>query len=60
MLSLVHDGHCPPTSGGFGICVSNCADDQDCQDAEKCCSNSCGHECKAALPLGAFVFTLYG
>ncbi|XP_062508376.1 latent-transforming growth factor beta-binding protein 2-like [Corticium candelabrum] len=48
---IVHDGHCPLTSGVFGICVSNCIDDQDCQDAEKCCSNSCGHECKAALPL---------
>jgi hypothetical protein len=49
---LVHSGVCP-VSSGFGICVTNCVDDQDCQRNEKCCQSPCGgYQCKPALPEG--------
>jgi hypothetical protein len=56
LLCIVHSGVCP-VSSGFGICVTNCVDDQDCQKDEKCCQGSCGGlQCKPALPEGTKTF----
>ncbi|XP_006815798.1 uncharacterized protein LOC100375670 [Saccoglossus kowalevskii] len=39
-------GQCPPTDGLFGTCVELCTLDENCPDAQKCCSNGCGHTCQ--------------
>ncbi|XP_033625053.1 antistasin-like [Asterias rubens] len=33
-----------------GICVEECGPDKKCDDGQLCCSNGCGHVCKAACP----------
>uniref|UniRef100_A0A8D0LD06 WAP domain-containing protein n=1 Tax=Sphenodon punctatus TaxID=8508 RepID=A0A8D0LD06_SPHPU len=43
-------GTCPPLlRGSLGPCVEKCLSDGDCGKAEKCCSTSCGHVCKAPI-----------
>uniref|UniRef100_A0A8C5FZT3 WAP domain-containing protein n=1 Tax=Gouania willdenowi TaxID=441366 RepID=A0A8C5FZT3_GOUWI len=32
-------------SGNTGICIHECANDHDCPDSQKCCSNGCGQQC---------------
>ncbi|KAL8179831.1 UNVERIFIED_CONTAM: hypothetical protein K2H54_073318 [Gekko kuhli] len=44
----VHPGKCPKPMG-FGLCAEMCAKDSDCRADEKCCSNSCGHNCMKAI-----------
>ncbi|XP_022111936.1 uncharacterized protein LOC110991088 isoform X4 [Acanthaster planci] len=48
-----HLGECPVFPKDVaGICISNCAADNDCKKTEKCCSNSCGKVCqKACTPV---------
>jgi len=50
-----HLGYCPPEPTGdaadaVGICEEQCAEDSECGDSEKCCSNGCGHVCIASIP----------
>ncbi|XP_022088644.1 papilin-like [Acanthaster planci] len=41
--------HCPLVKGDtVGICVDECSSDSDCEAAQKCCSNGCGHVCMDA------------
>jgi hypothetical protein len=46
----VHAGYCPKISSEvFGICVSTCENDDDCEPENKCCSNGCGKTCVTAI-----------
>ncbi|KAK1331298.1 hypothetical protein QTO34_009250 [Cnephaeus nilssonii] len=45
--------------GTFGICVERCSGDASCPKGMKCCSNGCGHVCKAALPEWTGVLSLH-
>ncbi|XP_077983615.1 uncharacterized protein LOC144438460 [Glandiceps talaboti] len=39
-------GQCPAVpSDVSGICVQDCSNDEECDDAKKCCSNGCGNVC---------------
>ena len=39
-------GQCPAVpSDVSGICVQECSNDEECDDAKKCCSNGCGNVC---------------
>ncbi|XP_025136891.1 WAP four-disulfide core domain protein 18 [Bubalus bubalis] len=43
-------GFCPEVpEGTVGICVEMCSGDDSCPEGMKCCSNGCGHVCKAAV-----------
>ncbi|CAI9162599.1 unnamed protein product [Rangifer tarandus platyrhynchus] len=43
-------GFCPELpKGTVGICVERCSGDYSCPEGMKCCSNGCGHVCKAAV-----------
>ncbi|KAB0367338.1 hypothetical protein FD755_020662 [Muntiacus reevesi] len=43
-------GFCPELpKGTVGICVERCSGDDSCPKGMKCCSNGCGHVCKAAV-----------
>jgi len=45
-------GLCPTVASGvMGVCSESCSKDSDCSGANKCCSNGCGHSCRA--PAGA-------
>ena len=40
-----HPGLCPEIQGeetAFGVCPSQCENDDTCGDTEKCCPNACG------------------
>ena len=41
-----------------GICVEACGPDKKCDDGQLCCSNGCGHVCKAGkiISLLGYVF----
>lgn len=41
-------GSCPELTG-FGICIVECASDDDCSGNLKCCSNGCGLTCQQPL-----------
>ncbi|OQV12699.1 hypothetical protein BV898_13020 [Hypsibius exemplaris] len=43
---VVKPGKCPFVTGR-GICLERCRGDDSCPGAQKCCSNGCGHVCKA-------------
>ncbi|XP_054565139.1 WAP four-disulfide core domain protein 18-like [Eptesicus fuscus] len=44
-------GICPQVpKGTLGVCAEICSGDASCPKGMKCCSNGCGHVCKAALP----------
>ena len=44
-------GTCPEIPADmFGLCAELCTGDDSCEGAEKCCSNGCGHVCKAPVP----------
>ncbi|XP_038073191.1 keratin-associated protein 5-1-like isoform X2 [Patiria miniata] len=39
-------GQCPVVQdGALGICSEECSSDSDCEGAQQCCSNGCGHVC---------------
>uniref|UniRef100_A0A4W2BQT5 WAP domain-containing protein n=1 Tax=Bos indicus x Bos taurus TaxID=30522 RepID=A0A4W2BQT5_BOBOX len=43
-------GFCPEVpKGTVGICAELCSGDYSCPGRAKCCSNGCGHVCKAAV-----------
>ncbi|XP_074928251.1 uncharacterized protein LOC116814632 isoform X3 [Chelonoidis abingdonii] len=51
-LRQVKTGKCPaPINAGAANCNNFCSTDADCPGSERCCSNSCGRECR--LPIGA-------
>ncbi|XP_038060820.1 cysteine-rich motor neuron 1 protein-like isoform X2 [Patiria miniata] len=51
--TVIHSGDCPsPEPDSVGICVANCQHDGDCAQMQKCCSNSCGHQCMEATHHG--------
>ncbi|XP_006821660.1 uncharacterized protein LOC100371432 [Saccoglossus kowalevskii] len=41
---------CPPTSSEtFGICLTTCSRDSECESDEMCCSNGCGRMCTKSV-----------
>ena len=63
LIYTAKEGECPAvSSGGVGICIQECSNDQECPDAKKCCSNGCGHICVDPVPpvgTSHFWVTLY-
>ena len=52
---VVKAGECPEPEGeaGFGVCLVECENDQECDAELKCCANACGGGiCVAPAPLG--------